>query len=196
MSYLKSRTTQVNDIDALPGHAEAVTVANCHYVNGHSMLMPYPADCAVIDFAMGCFRAAEPKFWSLDGVYLTIVGYSGGYTVNPRYQEVGSGQTGHAEVVRVVYDRKKIALVQLLNVFWEMHDPTQGMQQGVNRGTQYRSAIYTEDEDQYRLAVESRSHYQALLIESGQGTITTEIRAADTFYYAEEVYQQYYQKIR
>jgi peptide-methionine (S)-S-oxide reductase len=162
-----------------------------HAVLGHALAPPFPAGLERAVFGMGCFWGAERKFWELGGVYTTAVGYAGGFTPNPTYEEVCSGRTGHAEVVLVVFDPQKVAYGELLRVFWESHDPTQGMRQGNDAGTQYRSAIYTADEAQLRVALASREAYQRRLAEAGYGAITTEIRDAPEFYYAEGYHQQY-----
>ncbi|MDR2876435.1 MAG: peptide-methionine (S)-S-oxide reductase MsrA [Chromatiales bacterium] len=180
--------------DALAGRAQAMPITNRHYVNGRALLPPYPQGVKEIVFGMGCFWGAERMFWGLDGVYVTAVGYAGGYTPNPSYREVCSGFTGHNEVVRVVYDPQIIAFSALLRVFWEGHDPTQGMRQGNDVGTQYRSGIYYYDEAQHAEAEQSRGIYQGALHAAGHGDITTEIVRATEFYYAEDVHQQYLAK--
>ena len=179
---------------ALPGRAEAMQFVPTHYVNGHPLVGPFPAGLEEAVFAMGCFWGVERLFWQLPGVYSTSVGYAGGFTPNPTYREVCSGQTGHAEVVRVIYDPKKISYEDLLKVFWESHDPTQGMRQGSDVGTQYRSAIYTTTPQQKELAEKSRSSYAARLAQAGKGAVTTQIEAAPPFYYAEDYHQQYLAK--
>lgn len=180
--------------DALPGRSTPMPVHNVHHVHGRPIQGDFTG-LAQVQFGMGCFWGAERKFWSLPGVETTAVGYSGGYTPNPTYREVCSGQTGHTEAVLVVYDPAKVSLESLLQVFWENHDPTQGMRQGNDTGTQYRSAIYCADEDTYRRALASREAYQAKLREAGFGEITTEIVSpAPTFYYAEDDHQQYLSK--
>jgi len=180
--------------EALPGREEPMPVPEAHFVNGHRLLPPYPHGMQLALFGMGCFWGAEQGFWQLPGVYTTAVGYAGGYTPNPTYQEVCSGMTGHNEVVRVVYDPQTISYGQLLQVFWEGHDPTQGMRQGNDIGTQYRSGIYTYSAEQRELAEESRRRYQQSLLEAGLSPITTEIREAPEFYYAEHYHQQYLAK--
>lgn len=165
-----------------------------HHALGTPLCPPYPEGMQLATFAMGCFWGAERKFWQLEGVFTTAVGYAGGYTPNPTYEEVCSGGTGHTEVVRVVYDPAAVAYETLLRVFWENHDPTQGMRQGNDVGTQYRSAIYTHDEAQHRAALASREHYQTALQARGHGEITTEIAASDAFYFAEGYHQQYLSK--
>ena len=179
---------------ALPGRETRMPLADKHYVNGKTIQPPFGDHLQQIIFGMGCFWGAERKFWQLDGVYTTAVGYAAGHTPNPTYQEVCSGMTGHNEVVLVVYDPQKISLEQLLRTFWESHDPTQGMRQGNDRGTQYRSGIYVFDEQQRRAAEISRGLYQQELAKNGYGQITTEILDAPEFYYAEEYHQQYLAK--
>jgi peptide-methionine (S)-S-oxide reductase len=176
---------------ALPGRAEAIPVPERHVVLGTSLAGPYPAGAAVAEFALGCFWGAERKFWETEGVISTAVGYEGGYTPNPTYEEVCSGRTGHAESVRVVYDPERVSYRDLLKVFWEDHDPTQGMRQGNDVGTQYRSAIFYRTDEERRIAEESRDAYQRALARSGYGTITTEIVPAGEFYFAEPYHQQY-----
>jgi peptide-methionine (S)-S-oxide reductase len=180
--------------EALPGRAEKTSVAKEHFVLSAPLSPPWPAGLEVADFALGCFWGAERKFWEQPGVFSTAVGYQGGVTPNADYREVCSGMTGHAEVVRVVFDPKKISYEQLLRVFWESHDPTQGMRQGNDVGTQYRSAVYTHSEAQRRAAEVSREQYQAELSRAGYGAITTEIAPAPEFYYAEDYHQQYLAK--
>ncbi|MBD1922110.1 peptide-methionine (S)-S-oxide reductase MsrA [Microcoleus sp. FACHB-831] len=180
--------------DALPGRAEAMPVPANHYVNNNPLKPPYPEGMEIAMFGMGCFWGAERKFWLLDGVFSTSVGYAAGFTPNPTYQEVCSGRTGHNEVVRVVFDPKKIAYEALLKAFWESHDPTQGMRQGNDAGTQYRSGIYVYSESQKALAEASRDAYQQALKAAGYGTITTEIIDAPEYYYAEGYHQQYLAK--
>ena len=177
--------------EALPGRSEKMQVPARHYVNGHSLEAPYPEGMATALFGLGCFWGAERKFWELEGVYTTAVGYAGGYTPNPTYQEVCSGMTEHNEVVRVVYDPNIIPYDALLRVFWGAHDPTQGMRQGNDAGTQYRSGIYTCDDDQKAAALSSRDRFQQRLTVNGFGAITTEIIDAPVFYYAEDYHQQY-----
>jgi peptide-methionine (S)-S-oxide reductase len=171
-----------------------MAVNPAHAINGHTIVAPFPANLERIIFGLGCFWGAERLFWRLPGVYSTAVGYAGGYTPNPTYKEVCSGQTGHTEVVQVVYDPAVISLKQLLQVFWEAHNPTQGMRQGNDSGTQYRSAIYATTPEQLLESQSSAAHYQEELIKSGLGKITTEIRALDNFYYAEDYHQQYLEK--
>ncbi|MBD2096511.1 peptide-methionine (S)-S-oxide reductase MsrA [Trichocoleus sp. FACHB-591] len=180
--------------EALPGRAEPMSVPEKHYVNGNTLQPPYPAGLEVAMFGMGCFWGAERKFWQLPGVFTTAVGYAAGVTPNPTYQEVCSGMTGHNEVVQVVFDPKQISYEALLKVFWENHNPTQGMRQGNDSGTQYRSGIYVYSEQQHKLAETSRDAYQTGLSKAGYGTITTEIIEAPEFYYAESYHQQYLAK--
>jgi len=179
--------------DALPGRAEAIHVPERHFVLGTPLVGPFPGK-QQIQFGMGCFWGAEKHFWQIPGVFTTAVGYSGGHTPNPTYREVCSGQTGHAETVLVVFDPSQVGIEALLKVFWETHDPTQGMRQGNDAGTQYRSAIYATDAGQVRLAEASRDSFQQELDKAGFGRITTEIRLAPAFYYAEEYHQQYLAK--
>lgn len=180
--------------EALPGRATGVPVPERHFVNGRPLAGPFPERLRRAVFGMGCFWGAERLFWSRTGVYATAVGYAGGFTPNPSYEEVCSGRTGHAEVVLAVYDPKAVALHELLAVFWEGHDPTQGMRQGNDVGTQYRSAIYLP-EGEIALAQRSQERYQEALAAAGCGQITTEIAAAPTFYYAEPHHQQYLAKV-
>ena len=177
--------------EALPGRPEKMRVPDRHYVNGNRLEPPFPAGMELALFGMGCFWGAERKFWEMPGVYSTSVGYAGGPTPNPTYEEVCSGRTGHAEVVRVVFDPKIVSYDDLLRVFWESHDPTQGMRQGNDVGTQYRSAIYYVGDAQKRAAEASRDAYQKALAKSGHGTISTEIAPAPEYYYAEGYHQQY-----
>jgi peptide-methionine (S)-S-oxide reductase len=172
---------------------EAIGVRPTHAVNGHSVYPPFDGKLLAV-FGMGCFWGAERKFWELRGVFTTMVGYAGGFTPNPTYREVCSGFTGHTEVVRLAFDPEQIGYADVLRVFWENHDPTQGMRQSNDVGTQYRSAIYTFDDEQYRLALASRDAYQQALGQRGYGPITTEIAAAPPFYYAEDYHQQYLAK--
>ena len=179
---------------ALPGRAEAMPVTNRHFVNGRPLRPPFPAGMAQAMFGMGCFWGAERCFWERDGVYTTAVGYAGGHTPNPTYREVCTGLTGHNEVVWVVFDPAVIGYACLLQVFWESHDPTQGMRQGNDHGTQYRSGIYCFDDTQRRQAQDSLQCYQQALGRAGYGRITTEILPAPKFYYAEDAHQQYLAK--
>ncbi|WP_449363064.1 peptide-methionine (S)-S-oxide reductase MsrA [Trichothermofontia sichuanensis] len=180
--------------EALPGRQTPMPLTNRHFVNGHPLLPPFPDGMELALFGLGCFWGAERKFWQLEGVFTTAVGYAGGLTPNPTYREVCSGLTGHNEVVRVVYDPQQISYETLLKVFWESHDPTQGMRQGNDVGTQYRSGIYVYSPEQRQLAEASRDAYQVLLNQAGFGTITTEILDAPVFYYAEDYHQQYLAK--
>jgi peptide-methionine (S)-S-oxide reductase len=194
MALLRKKTTLPEVTEALPGRSTPLEVPQMHYVNGHRIVPPFPAGLREAVFGLGCFWGAERLFWQLPGVYSTAVGYAGGFTQNPTYQEVCTGLTGHTEVVRVVYDPEKIGYEALLAAFWESHDPTQGMRQGNDVGTQYRSAIYVTDAEQRRAADASRLAYQARLTAAGHGKITTEIREAPQFYYAEDYHQQYLAK--
>ncbi|MDY6900248.1 MAG: peptide-methionine (S)-S-oxide reductase MsrA [Cyanobacteriota bacterium] len=180
--------------EALPGRTSEMPVPEKHYVNGNPLKPPFPEGMEKVVFGLGCFWGAERKFWQLDGVYTTAVGYAAGSTPNPTYKEVCSGMTGHNEVVLVVYDPKKVSYEQLLKTFWESHNPTQGMRQGNDTGTQYRSGIYTYSEEQKKLAEASKDSYQQALKEAGYGDITTEILDAPEFYYAEDYHQQYLAK--
>jgi peptide-methionine (S)-S-oxide reductase len=194
MALFRKKAEMPSAKDALPGRSNPLLVPPTHFVNGRRIIAPYPAGLAEAVFGLGCFWGAEKLFWQLPGVYSTAVGYAGGYTPNPTYEEVSSGRTGHAEVVRVIYDPKVIPYEDLLKVFWESHDPTQGMRQGNDTGTQYRSAIYVSDEEQREEAEESKRVYQTRLNTAGKGAITTEILDAPTFYYAEDYHQQYLAK--
>lgn len=180
--------------NALPGRAEAMPLEPKHFVNGHSMLQPFDEGLECIVLGLGCFWGAERKFWQLEGVWVTAVGYAAGYTPNPTYKEVCSGMTGHNEVVLVVFDPKVISLVQVLVEFWMAHDPTQGMRQGNDVGTQYRSGIYTFSEQQAEVAERSRRNYEQSLKQAGYESVTTEIKPLEAFYYAEQYHQQYLAK--
>jgi peptide-methionine (S)-S-oxide reductase len=180
--------------EALPGRTETMPVPELHFVNGHRIVPPFPAGLEQALFGMGCFWGAERKFWQREGVYSTAVGYAAGHTPNPTYREVCSGRTGHNEVVLVIFDPAKVAYPELLQVFWENHDPTQGMRQGNDVGTQYRSGIYTYSDEQRRAAEASRDAYAERLRAAGFDTITTEILPAPPFYYAEDYHQQYLAK--
>ncbi|HIX60960.1 MAG TPA: peptide-methionine (S)-S-oxide reductase MsrA [Candidatus Halomonas stercoripullorum] len=184
----------IDPAQALPGRATAVTISGVHAVNGQPMLPPWPPGHEQIVFGMGCFWGAERLYWQLSGVFVTAVGYAGGVTPNPSYEETCSGRTGHAEVVSVVFDPARVDLETLLSVFWEAHDPTQGMRQGNDIGSQYRSAIYTTSDTQLAAARRSREVYQYSLAQAGRGRITTEIAPLETFYLAEEYHQQYLHK--
>jgi peptide-methionine (S)-S-oxide reductase len=179
---------------ALPGRDQPMPVPDVHHVNGHPLRPPFPEGLETAMFAMGCFWGAERKFWQAPGVFTTAVGYAAGHTRNPTYEEVCSGMTGHTEAVLVVFDPKAIGYGDLLRLFWESHDPTQGMRQGNDVGTQYRSGIYTYSPEQRTMAEASRDAYQAALSETGYGAITTEIVDAPAFYYAEAYHQQYLAK--
>ncbi len=180
--------------EALPGRRERMLVVNQHFVKNTVMQEPFPDGLEIAMFGLGCFWGAERKFWQIDGVYTTAVGYAGGYTPNPTYEELCTGMTGHNEVVRVVYDPKKVSYEILLKIFWESHNPTQGMRQGNDTGTQYRSGIYTYRDEQLNIANKSATKYQEALVKAGQGEITTEILSAPEFYYAEDHHQQYLAK--
>jgi peptide-methionine (S)-S-oxide reductase len=181
--------------EALPGRAATMPVPAAHFVNGHPLKGPFPAQYQQAVFGMGCFWGAERRFWQTPGVYSTAVGYAGGSTPNPTYEEVCSGGTGHSEVVLVVFDPAIVSYEELLRVFWEAHDPTQGMRQGNDVGTQYRSVIYTYDDAQLEAAKRSQQVFQDALKASGYGAITTEIGSAPPFYYAEHYHQQYLAKV-
>jgi peptide-methionine (S)-S-oxide reductase len=180
--------------EALSGRAEKMRVADKHFVSGHALSAPYPPGLELALFGFGCFWGAEKCFWPLPGVYVTAVGYAGGHTPNPTYEEVCSGQTGHNEVVRVVFDPRQVSYAQLLKTFWEAHDPTQGMRQGNDVGTQYRSGIYTYGEGQKQAAHTSLERYQQELAQAGFPPVTTEILDAPEFYFAEDYHQQYLAK--
>jgi peptide-methionine (S)-S-oxide reductase len=195
MTMLSKKFSVPTAQEALPGREEAFVPSQAHVVNGNPLIPPYPDGMRVATFGMGCFWGAERLFWQLPGVHVTAVGYAGGHTPNPTYNETCSGRTGHTEVVRVVYDPGRIPLADLLKVFWENHDPTQGMRQGNDTGTQYRSAIYLADADDVTVAEQSKTAFQdALTAASVKSTITTEIRQLDTFYFAEDYHQQYLAK--
>lgn len=179
---------------ALPGRVVSMAPPDAHYVTGQPLVPPFPAGHETVIFGLGCFWGAERKFWQIPGVYTTAVGYAGGHTPNPTYEEVCSGRTGHAEVVLVVFDPAQVSFEDLLKVFWESHDPTQGMRQGNDIGTQYRSAIYASSPAQRAKAEASRAAYQKVLTANGHGAITTEIGNAPAFYYAEGYHQQYLAK--
>ena len=183
-----------SESEALPGRDMPMEVPETHFVNGHRIVPPFPEGMEEATFALGCFWGAERGFWQTPGVYATAVGYSGGFTPNPTYEEVCTGLTGHAESVRVIFDPHEISYEALLKVFWEGHDPTQGMRQGADEGTQYRSVVFVHDDAQRRAARASLEAYEARLGEAGYGPITTEIREAAPFYYAEEYHQQYLAK--
>lgn len=190
-----SRKTQMPaEESALPGRDRKVEVPESHFVNGNPLEGPYPEDTEVAVFGMGCFWGAERRFWQLPGVYTTSAGYAGGYTPNPTYEEVCTGRTGHTEVVMVVYRPAEVSFDELLRVFWETHDPTQGMQQGNDIGTQYRSAIYTTTDSQMDQAKRSRDVYQEVVSTQGFGSITTEIEPLGDYFFAEDYHQQYLAK--
>ena len=195
MLFMRKTTTLPSATEALAGRADPLPTATRHFVNGHPLQAPYPAGLEQAVFGLGCFWGAERKFWELgDGVYVTAVGYAGGHTQNPTYEEVCSGRTGHTEAVLVVYDPKQLSYAQLLKAFWEAHDPTQGMRQGNDIGTQYRSAIYTYGAEQLEAAQDSLKDYQDALRKASYPAITTEVRAAPEFFYAEDYHQQYLAK--
>jgi peptide-methionine (S)-S-oxide reductase len=192
VSIFSTRKTQmVTADDALPGRSTPMPVPERHEVLGTPLRPPYPDGLEIAEFALGCFWGEEKKFWEVPGVYTTAVGYEGGFTPNPTYEEVCSGRTGHAETVRVVYDPQKVSYNDLLKVFWEAHDPTQGMRQGNDIGSQYRSAIFYHSQAQHEQAILSMEAYQKRLTEAGYGAITTEIVPAPEFYFAEDYHQQY-----
>jgi peptide-methionine (S)-S-oxide reductase len=194
MQFFRTNPKLPSPADSLPGRAETMPVPNRHYVNGASLTPPWPDGTRTAIFGLGCFWGAEKDFWQTPGVISTAVGYAGGQTPNPNYGEVCSGRTGHAEAVLVAYDPSQVSYEELLKVFWENHDPTQGMRQGNDVGTQYRSAIFATDDEQLRTAVASRNMYQTRLSAAGFGEITTEIASAPTFFYAEAYHQQYLAK--
>jgi peptide-methionine (S)-S-oxide reductase len=195
MFFMRKTTALPSAAEALPGRAEPMPTAKSHFVNGRALQPPYPAGLEQAVFGLGCFWGAERKFWQLrDGIYTTAVGYAGGTTPNPTYEEVCSGRTGHTEAVLVVFDPKTIAYGELLKTFWESHNPTQGMRQGNDVGTQYRSAIYTFGDAQRQAADASKAVYQTALKAKGLRAITTEIAPAREFYFAEDYHQQYLAK--
>src|SRR5579871_1775536 len=195
MLFMRKTTTLPSAAEALPGRAMPIRTASTHFVNGRPLKPPYPEGLEQAVFGLGCFWGAERKFWELgDGIHTTAVGYAGGHTPNPTYEEVCSGRTGHAEVVLVVFDPKKVSYERLLKAFWESHNPTQGMRQGNDVGTQYRSGIYTFSSAQQAAAEASKSAYEGALKARGYGAVTTEIIPAPTFYYAEDYHQQYLAK--
>ncbi len=187
-------TTLPAPAEALPGRSAAIPTAERHFINDSPIRGPHPDGTELAAFGMGCFWGAEKLFWQTPGVVSTSVGYAGGFTPNPTYEEVCSGRTGHAEVVQVAFDPGRITYEELLRLFWENHDPTQGMRQGADRGTQYRSAIYTHTDEQRRIAEASRDAYQAELTRAGFGAITTEINPAPNYFFAEDYHQQYLAK--
>ena len=195
MMWMRKKLTEMpRPEDALPGRPDPLPVADKHFVNGNPIKPPFPDGMQQAVFGLGCFWGAERKFWKTPGVYSTAVGYAGGYTPNPTYDEVCTGLTGHNEVVLVVFDLAKVSYAELLKVFWEAHDPTQGMRQGNDVGTQYRSGIYVHSPEQRAAAEASRARYQQALSARGLGEITTEILDAPPFYYAESYHQQYLAK--
>jgi peptide-methionine (S)-S-oxide reductase len=194
MALFGNKNSLPDAAHALPGRATPLAVPDTHFVNHHRITPPFPAGMEEAVFGMGCFWGAEKLFWKLPGVYSTAVGYAGGLTPNPTYQEVCSGQTGHTEVVKVIFDPKVTSYEDLLQTFWENHNPTEGMRQGNDIGTQYRSALYTYGAEQQQLAERSRTHFQSQLTAARMGAITTEIRPAPTFFYAEDYHQQYLAK--
>jgi peptide-methionine (S)-S-oxide reductase len=189
-----TKTRMVESADALPGRPSPIPTASQHFVNSTLLQPPYPSGSEIAEFGMGCFWGAERIFWKTPGVITTAVGYQGGFTPNPTYEEVCSAKTGHAEVVRVVFDPSRISYEALLKIFWEEHDPTQGMRQGNDVGTQYRSAIFTHSDAQHAAAMATRDAYAMELAKAGHGEITTEIRPAPAFYFAEDYHQQYLAK--
>jgi len=192
--FKRDKSSMPDAANVLPGRSNAIAVPERHFVNGERLTPPYPDGTEQALFAAGCFWGVEKTFWQTPGVVSTSVGYAGGYTPNPTYEEVCSGRTGHSEAVRVVFDPQKVSYDELLKVFWEEHDPTQGMRQGNDMGTQYRSAIYTTSDEQKRAAEASRDTYQSELSKAGYGEITTEIADAPEFYFAEDYHQQYLAK--
>ena len=194
MALLSKKTTIPAENDALPGRSTPMPLSGKHFVNGSGIKQPAAGGLEEAVFGLGCFWGAERKFWQIPGVVTTAVGYAGGYTPNATYEEVCSGRTGHAEVVRVIYDPNKVSYETLLKEFWESHDPTQGMRQGGDVGTQYRSAIYTTTDAQQKAAEASKRAYQAALTAAHRSTITTEIKDLPPFFYAEEYHQQYLAK--
>ena len=194
-AFMQKMTQLLPEASTLPGRKEQMQVPEKHFVNGNRIVPPFPEGLEQAQFGLGCFWGAERIFWQTPGVYSTAVGYAGGATPNPTYEEVCSGFTNHTEAVLVVFDPRKLSYEQLLKVFWEGHDPTQGMRQGNDRGSQYRSAIYTYGEAQLRVVLASRDAFQAALKTKGFGRISTEIKAAPAFYYAEEYHQQYLAKV-
>jgi peptide-methionine (S)-S-oxide reductase len=194
MALLSKKTTMPAESDALPGRNTPLPLSGKHFVNGTAIKQPAISGLEEAVFGLGCFWGVERKFWQIPGVVTTAVGYAGGYTPNATYEEVCSGRTGHTEVVRVVYDPNKVSYDTLLKTFWESHDPTQGMRQGGDVGTQYRSAIYATTDAQLKAAEASKRSYQDALTRAHRSTITTEIRDAPDFYYAEEYHQQYLAK--
>ncbi len=193
LSFLRP-ATMPDPASAIPDRMEEIEVTNRHFVNGNPIKGPFPENLETAVFGLGCFWGAERTFWETEGVFTTAVGYAGGTTKNATYQDACSGLSGHTEAVLVVFDPEKITYSQLLKLFWESHDPTQGMRQGNDQGTQYRSAIYTYGDDQYRQVIESKEYYESALVSKNFGKITTEIKAAPEFFYAEDYHQQYLAK--
>ncbi len=194
MLFARKKLEMPDAAQALPGRADPIATAKTHFVNGHALKGPYPAGSETAIFALGCYWGAERKFWAVPGVWVTAVGNAGGLTPNPTYEEVCSGGTGHAESVLVVYDPAKVSYDRLLQVFWEAHDPTQGMRQGNDVGSQYRSAIYWTSQAQRDAALASKAAYEKALAAKGFGPVTTEIAEAGPFYFAEDYHQQYLAK--
>ena len=194
MLFARREPVMPSPEEAPPGREKPMSVPEQHFVNGNLLKPPFPQGMQTAVFALGCFWGAEQHFWNLPGVYSTAVGYAGGFTPNPNYEEVCRGKTGHTEVVQVAFDPSLVTYAELLQEFWQAHDPTQGMRQGNDVGTQYRSAIYTYNDDQSRAAADSRDRYQTALSNAGHGTITTEIEPATDFFYAEAYHQQYLAK--
>ncbi|HSN23172.1 MAG TPA: peptide-methionine (S)-S-oxide reductase MsrA [Methylomicrobium sp.] len=194
MIFSSKKLSLTERSEALPDNPDPIPVTNRHFVNGHPILPPFAKNMRMAMFGLGCFWGAERRFWTYPNIYSTAVGYSGGFTVNPTYEQVCSGLTGHSEVVRVVYDPELTPYPDLLKLFWEAHNPTQGMRQGNDIGTQYRSGIYTYDQEQFDQAIASCVSFQEQLAKAGFGNITTEILPAGEFYYAEDYHQQYLAK--
>jgi peptide-methionine (S)-S-oxide reductase len=194
MTGKQDKTLLPTPEQALRGREQPLAVPEAHYVSGHRIKPPFPAGLQVAMFGLGCFWGAERKFWLVPGVYSTAAGYAGGYTRNPTYEEVCSGKTGHTEVVLVVFDPQQVSYEQLLKLFWESHNPTQGMRQGNDIGTQYRSAVYVYGKAQKEAAEDSLAAYQRALSDAGYGKVTTEVRDAPEFFYAEDYHQQYLAK--
>lgn len=194
MFFTRQKSRMVSPAESLPGRAEAIPTADKHYVNGNPLKGPYPAGFETAVFALGCYWGAERKFWQVPGVWVTAVGYAAGHTPNPTYEEACSGLTGHNEVVLVVYDPKQVGIDTLMKTFWESHDPTQGMRQGNDIGTQYRSGVYWTTPEQREAAERTAKTYGAALKAKGYGPITTEIQEAGPFYFAEDYHQQYLAK--
>ena len=195
MGLFTKKSEMPGETNALPGRSDKMPISGPHFVLGHSLVPPFDAKYQTALFGMGCFWGAERSFWENEGIHSTAVGYSGGLTPNPTYEEVCTGQTGHNEVVLVIFDPQVITYAQLLSLFWESHNPTQGMRQGNDTGTQYRSGIYTFNSEQQKQAIESGKVFQEKLAGSGFGEITSEIKSATEFYYAEDYHQQYLAKV-